>query len=97
MTESVAIQGRDVFQEAAEVAEARCCVQPFGHRRRLQAGRLATTRAGVVQLDRGQRRREPAPAGALEGADVVDATVAVEVESHRRGHRHTIEPGKEDV
>src|SRR3954447_4265570 len=88
---------RRVLEDPAEVAEADGAVDALGHFRRLEARRLAAPCGGVVNEQRGDGRPEAAPARGLEGPDVVDPAVAVEVEREAGGHRLPIEAGEQKV
>src|SRR3954453_13272653 len=91
------LTGRSVLEDPAEVAKSDGGVDAFGHRRRLQARGAAAAAGGVVGEQRGDRGAQAAAAGALEGADVVDAAVAGEVESQPGDHRLALPPREEHV
>src|SRR5262249_60508028 len=62
---------RRVLENAAAVVEADGGVDTLGPAGRLDAGSSASACAPVVQIESGQRRRQTAVPGTLDGRDVV--------------------------
>jgi hypothetical protein len=88
---------RDVFEEAAEIAEADRGVDAFRGVRGLEAGRLTSSRERVVDVESGERGCQSAPTGVLEGSGVVNPTVAAVIECHRGGDVLAAETSDQNV
>jgi hypothetical protein len=72
-------------------------VDPLGHVGRLEAGRPASPRPGIVQGDRRQIRGQSAPPGVLERLHVVDPAVGAEIERQRDGDVLAVEAPDQNV
>jgi hypothetical protein len=50
-----------------------------------------------VHVNGGQRRAQTTPPGTLQGPDVVDPAIAVEIERHRRRHVLAVDARDQEV